>query len=171
MMGLIELRSVTNSIIFLMLILYCSCRDEVQTRQLECILDSVDVDVSEMDIVVSQIDGWTDTTSLISIIYHSESINISIASDLKGRYRGSDIYFSHRNIDTLDKRTYKKIPNQISWEYFKPKEFDEEWIPPPYEPIVIRVEYDIKRGCIKGVIRGKGYVADDILSKCKCANW
>jgi len=171
MMGLIELRSVTNSIIFLMLIVSCSCQDEVLTTPLECILDGIEVNLDGMDIDVSQHNGWTDTTALIIIMYHEKSKNVLSRSNLRGRYKGTDVYFTQSNVDTLDKRTYKQIPNQISWEYFKPKEPDKEWLPPPYDPITISVEYDIKKECIKGVIRGKGYVADDILSKCKCENW
>jgi hypothetical protein len=151
-----------------MLVFFSSCQETVQDGDLECILNAAEVDINGVDIMVGQVDGWTDTTSLISIVYHKKSIDIPIGSNLKGLYKGRDIYFYQSAVDSLDNKKYSQISNSIVWHNFTPKEMDEDFISPPYDPINIQVEYNIKRNCIGEVIRGKGYINKEVISKCRC---
>jgi hypothetical protein len=159
-----------NNIGFLILIfmLLNSCNKKIQSGKLECILDSIKVDVNEMDIEVGQHNGWTDTTTLILVTYHRKSMDISIGSKLKGVYKGSDIYFYQSIVDSLDTKKYRQIPNNIIWNDFIPKKIDKNIIQPPYDPINIQIEYNTKKECIGDVIKGKGYLNGKIISECKC---
>lgn len=152
-----------------MLILFNSCQERrVQDEKLECILNSIKINLAGMDIEVSQHNGWTDTTALMLVTYHRKSMNIPIGSNLKGLYKGKDIYFYQSTIDSLDTKKYRQIPNNITWNNFIPKKIDENIIQPPYDPINIQIEYHTKGNCIAEVIRGKGYINEKIFSGCKC---
>lgn len=170
MMELIELRFVRTNIIIItfILILFNSCQKRMEQGKLECILESIEADVTGMDILVGQHNGWTDSTVLIIIIFEDKSMNIPNNSRLKGRYKGNDIYFNQGNVDTLDTREYKQIPNNIKWSTFVQKEVSDDFMMPPYDPISLQVEYNIKRNCIRDVFKGKGYMLNNAISKCSC---
>jgi CRISPR/Cas system endoribonuclease Cas6 (RAMP superfamily) len=152
-----------------MLMSFSSCQETPQKAILECILNASEIDINGVDILVGQVDGWTDTTSLISIVYHKKSIVISIESNLKGQYKGREIYFYQSTVDSLDNRKYKQIPNDIIWKSFIPKELDENSIQPPYNPDQIQIEYNRKKNCFERVIKGKGFISESI-SKCSCGD-
>lgn len=152
----------------LILFLLNSCQKDIQVGMLECILESIDADKEGIDIFVGQTNGWTDSTTLISIMYHKKSIEIAISSNLKGLYKGCDIFFYQTNLDTMDNKIYKQIPNNINWTDFKQKIVEDNMIVPPYEPVVVQVEYNIKRSCISNIIKGDGYITSSIISKCHC---
>ena len=170
MMELTKQRFVKINIVFfiLILVLFHSCQKRVQNGKLECILDSIKVDVDGMDIEVGQHNGWTDTTALILVTYHRKSIDIPISGNLKGMYKRNDIYFYQTNVDTLDTREYQQVPNNINWYAFEQEMIDDNIIHPPYDPISVQVEYNVKRSCIGDVIKGRGYIMDNILLKCNC---
>lgn len=170
MMELIKQRFVKINIIFFILVLFNSCQERVQDGKLECILDSIKVDVNGMNIEIGQYNGWTDTTVLILVTYHRKSMNIPISGNLKGVYKGNDIYFYQENVDTLDAHEYKKIPNNINWNTFVQKILDSNIIQPPYDPIGVQIEYNIKRDCVSNIVKGKGYRMNNIISKCDCEN-
>ncbi len=170
MMELIELKFTRISIILsvLMLFLFNSCQERVEQQgKLECILESIEIDTKGMNILVGQHNGWTDSTALIVIIFEEKSMEILNNSSLKGRYKENDIYFNQGNVDTLDTREYKQIPNNINWNDFK-EEIDSDFIMPPYDPINIQIEYNVKRNCIGSIVRGEGYIIDNVISKCRC---
>lgn len=167
MMELIEQKFVKINFIFLMLLILNSCQTEVQDGKLECVLDNIKVDLDEVEIEVGQHDGWTDTSALILITFHKKSLNIPIGGNLKGVYKGRDIYFYQTTIDSLDTKKYSQIPNDIRWKSFTPKELDEDIIQPPYNPVNIQIEYNRKKNCFERVIRGKGFISESI-SKCSC---
>ncbi len=154
----------------LIFVLSNSCEKKVQDGKLECILDNIKVDLNGMDIEVGQHNGWTDTTALILITYHKKSANIPISGNLKGKYKGNDIYFYQTNVDTVDTHKYKQIPNNIKWRAFVQQKVSDDFIMPPYDPISLQVEYNIKRNCIGDVFKGKGYLLDNAVSKCSCKN-
>lgn len=168
MMELIELKSVRISILLLMMVVFYSCEEAFQDRTLECLLRSIKVDLEGMEIDVGQHDGWTDSTSLMLITYHRISSEVHISSDLKGTYKGKDIYFYQRTIDSLDKKKYKRIPHDIKWEKITPRRIEENYFPPPYDPINIQVKYNYERNCFEEVIGGKGYIDVKSISNCKC---
>lgn len=160
--------TIINIVFFIVVLVFCnSCKKRLQDGKLDCILDNIAVDVNGMNIEVSQHNGWTDTTVLLSIIYHRKAMNIPISSDFKGVYRGNRIYFSQFNIDSLDRRNYKQIPSNIVWSknVFKIQE-DNTNISFPYNPMSVQIEYDLKTNCISSVIRGKGYMLKNFESKC-----
>lgn len=145
-----------------------ACNYKIGDDKLECLLESIVVDRAEKVIVVGQSDGWTDSTALISIIYYQKSLISPNRSRLKGRYKGTDVYFNQAHVDTLDKKKYKQITNSIVWHEFIPEEIDEDFISPPYDPINIQINYNIKRECFGDVIGGEGFINLDIISKCNC---
>lgn len=167
MMGLIEQRFVKISIIFL--ILQYSCQEVVREEKLECLLESIEIDLNEIEIEVGQHNGWTDTTALILITYHRKSLAMPVVeSNLKGLYQGTDIYFYQSRVDSLDKKIYNQIPNNIVWRSFASSEMNEDVIPPPYDPINVQVEYNFDKNCIGKIIKGKGYIDLKTVAKCKC---
>jgi hypothetical protein len=168
-MELIEQKFVKNNIVLgvLIFLMLNSCQTRMQEGKLECILNNIEVDANGMDIEVGQHNGWTDTTTLILVTYHKKSLGIPIDCNLKGRYKGTDIYFYQSNVDTLDRQQYVQIPNNISWNNFI-QEIDEDFFQPPYDPVEIQVEYNDKRKCFGNVIKGKGYINGKIISECKC---
>lgn len=168
MMVLIEQGYARIKITILILILFSSCQKRVQDGKLECILNSIEVDANEMDIEIGQHNGWNDSTALILVTYHKKSLDIPMGSNLKGLYKGNDIYFYQSSIDSSDNKKYNQIPNNIRWKEFIPKEMDESIIQPPYDPVNIQIEYNLKGNCIVAVIRGKGYINEKLLSRCKC---
>lgn len=168
MMELIGQKFVKINIIILMLMFFYSCQEIIHDKKLECILDSIKVNLDEKEIEVGQHNGWTDTTNLILITYHRKSMNGSVVSKLKGLYKGRDIYFYQSVVDSLDNGKYAQIPNSIDWNNFTPKEIDENIIHPPYDPINIQIEYNMNSNCIVAVIKGKGYINPENISKCKC---
>lgn len=172
MMGLTEQRflSIKFLISLLTLVFLSSCQKESYDGKLECILESVNIDKKEMNVIVGQHNGWTDSTTLIIILFEEKSMNIPINSTLKGKYKQYDIYFSQGNIDSLDNNQYKQIPNNINWYNFTPEEMDEDYISPPYDPINIQVVYDLRTNCFGEVIKGKGFMTNDFASKCQCKN-
>jgi len=173
MMELIKLRYVKINIIFVvfLLILSNSCQEKTeQGRKLECILEGINITTNDVDILVGQHDGWTDSTTLITIIFEDKSMNIPKNSMLKGRYKGNDIYFNQGKVDTLDTREYEQIPNNIKWNTFAEKMLEDDFIQPPYNPISVQVEYNTEGNCVFNIVKGKEYVLKDILSKCDCKN-
>ncbi len=169
MMELMQQRFVRINIVMSLLILlfFTSCHKRVQDGRLECVLESIKIDADSMNILVSQVNGWTDSTALIIVVFEKKSMNIPNNSDLKGEYNGYDIYFNQGNVDTLDTREYKQITNNINWKKNSPKIIDET-LHPPYDPISLQIEYNLERNCIGDIVKGKGYMMGSILSRCKC---
>lgn len=170
MMELIKQRFLNISIYLgiLPLILTVSCKEKSVEGRLECILDNINVDKKGINIEVGQHNGWTAGTVLILITYHKESNKIPIIGNLKGEYRGNDIYYYQANIDSLDQNKYKQISNNIIWQNCIPQEMDNDFISPPYDPINIQIEYNLKKDCIVRIIRGEGFVNKNSMSKCIC---
>lgn len=160
------------TLILFMLILFMltvfSCKESSKNVKLECLLDSINVDLDNVDILVGQANGWTDTTALILITYHKESIKVPIGSRFKSTYKGHDIFFNQESIDTLNTKKYRRIPNNIKWKRHNPKEMDDDYIVPLYNPIQVQIEYNIKRNCFGNIIRGKGLIKEKSIEKCKC---
>ena len=152
------------------LVILISCKRELSNGKLECILASIDINKEGMIIEVGQANKWTDSTVLLIITYHEKSEEKLIGSDLKGVYKGINIYFNQGNIDTLDKKIYRQISNNIKWHTYVSEELDEDYIPPPYDPINIHIEYDLEKECVVEIIRGKGLIDLKTISKCKCNN-
>ncbi|HMP32467.1 MAG TPA: hypothetical protein PKD85_22855 [Saprospiraceae bacterium] len=152
----------------LTLVNFISCQMEENKGKLECILDGVNIDTKGMIIEVGQANGWTDSTVLLLITYHKKSEEELISCNLKGDYKGNNIYFNQGNIDTMDKRVYIQISNNIKWNNHIPHEMDEDYISPPYDPINIQLEYTLEKNCIIEIIRGKGYFNLKTISKCMC---
>jgi hypothetical protein len=150
------------------LVILISCKRESSNGKLECILESIDIEKKGMILAIGQHNGWTDSTVLLLITYHNKSEEKLIGSNLKGAYKGSNIYFNQGNLDTLDKKIYNQISNNIKWHNYVSEEMDEDYIPPPYDPINIQIEYDLEKECVFKIIRGKGYIDLKTLSKCKC---
>lgn len=170
MMELIKQRFLNISLYLglLPLIITISCKEKSVDGRLECILDNINVDKNGINIEVGQHNGWTDGTVLLLITYHEESNKISISGDLKGKYRGNDIYFYQINIDSLDKTKYKQISNNIKWQKCIPYKMNDNYISPPYDPINIQIEYNLKEDCIVKIIGGEGFVKKNDMSKCNC---
>lgn len=120
-----------------MMVAFCTCKQEVHAGKLECLLESLKIELKGMVIEVGQHNGWNDTTSLIMVTYHKKSLKIPIERNLKGSYKGKDIYFYQSTIDSLDKQKYSRIPNGINWVNNTPKKMDEDYFMPPYDPINI----------------------------------
>ncbi len=158
-------------IIFMMviLIIFNSCQQDISRGILECLLANVEITDNEVDIVVGQHNAWNDSMSLIIITYHEKSMNIPMDNELKGMYKGQDIYFYQNNVDPLDKREYKQISNNIVWNNNSIKN-ENEVLAPPYDPISIQIEYNIRRECFGSAIKGKGYLKNDFVSNCGCAD-
>lgn len=171
MMELIKQRFIKSKFILgiFLLVLFNSCTKRMQDGKLECILESIKLNTKEMDIEVGQHNGWTDSTALILITYHRKASGIPISGNLKSTYKGNDIYFYESKVDSTDTKNYKQIPNNISWTEYT-EEIDNDFFYPPYDPINIQVEYDLGANCFGEVIRGKGYIKDNIFSKCECKN-
>lgn len=169
MMELIEQRYGRINIILVVLILavFNSCHENVQLGALECLLENIENTENKVDILVGQHNGWSDTTALIIVTYHKKSMNIPISSELKGTYNGHDIFFYQTIIDSLDKKKYKQIPNNIIW-VNNSLEIKNETFSPPYDPMSVQVEYNIRTNCIGDVVKGEGYLTNNFRSKCGC---
>src|SRR5690554_7089254 len=139
MMELIKQKLIKTSGILLILILYCSCQEVVQDRKLECLLESIKVDLDAVEIEVGQHNGWTDSTALILITYYEKPLKTPTKGNLKGLYNGKNIYYYQSVVDSLDNKKYNQIPNSIIWSKFIPVEMDKDFISPPYDPINIQV--------------------------------
>ena len=170
MMELIKQGFIKNNFIFgmfLLLVLLDSCTKKMQDGTLECILESAKLNTNEMYIEVGQHNGWTDSTALILITYHRKASGVPISGNLKSTYKGHDIYFYESILDSNDSRKYEQIPNNIYWTEYA-EEVDNDYFYPPYDPVAIHVEYNFQTKCFGEVVRGKGYINDNILSGCKC---
>ncbi|MEZ4910567.1 MAG: hypothetical protein R2774_06865 [Saprospiraceae bacterium] len=150
------------------LVILLSCKRESSNGKLECILESVKIEKKDLDIIVGQHNRWTDSSSLIVILFEEKNMNISNNSKLKGKYSQNDIYYNQGNIDTLDKKKYRQISNSIKWQTHVPHEMEKDYISPPYDPINIQIEYDLDKDCIIDIIRGKGFIDSKTISQCKC---
>jgi hypothetical protein len=171
MMELIKQRFLNISLYLgILTLLLFSCIKKSVEGSLECILDNINVDKKGINIEVGQHNGWTDATVLILVTYHKKSNEISISGNLKGEFRGNDIYFYQSNIDSLDKKKYKQISNNINWQNYIPLEMDEDYISPPYDPINIQIEYSLKKECIVQIINGEGFINKNRISVCMCVN-
>ncbi len=170
MMGLTEQRLLSIKVIIGLLAFgfLSSCQKGSYDGKLECILESVNIDKKGIVIEVGQDNEWTDTTILILVTYHKKSNEILIGGNLKGVYRGNDIYMYETNSGSTGNKKFNKIPNNINWYNLTPKEIDEDYISPPYDPINIQVEYDLRTNCFGEVFRGKGLIKENIFAKCKC---
>lgn len=146
-----------------------SCHESRQTGMLECLLDNIKDTGNKEDILVGQHNGWSDTTALIIITYHKKSMNIPIVSELKGKYKGHNIYFYQTNIDSLDDKRYEQISNNIPWDK-NLLEIEDKALLPPYDPMEVQIEYNIGNDCIGGVVKGKGFLANNFAHECQCEN-
>lgn len=151
----------------LILAIFNSCQQDKQVGMLECLLENIESIEDEVDIDVGQHNGWNDSMSLIIITYHEKSMNIPMNNELKGRYKGQDIYFYQGDINSLDKKEYKQIPNNIVWNNNSIK-IDNEIFAPPYDPISIQIEYHTRRKCFGSAIKGKEYLKSNFGLNCAC---
>jgi len=169
MMEFIERRLKRIRLLVLILLFFSSCQNTVQEGALECVLEGIKIEFEGKNIIVGQADGWTDSTSLITVLLESKSFNIPISSDLIGIYKGNDIFLNQRSLDSMDSKQYEQIQNNITWKYYLPEiEGNTDIVMPPYEPAIVQIEYNNKKKCFGKIIRGKKIVDNNVISKCSC---
>jgi hypothetical protein len=171
MMELIKLRYRKINIFFIFLILgSTSCQDKSKTCYLENILDNIGVNLEATTLIIGQGDGWTDSTTLVSMILDDDNKYISTnMMKYKGHYNGINIYFNQINIDSMDSKKYISIPSKINWiDNNDLYVIDENEISPPHESTKIEIEYNLKKKCIIEIIRGKELLKENQLFDCMC---
>ncbi|CAD5253884.1 hypothetical protein IMPR6_80033 [Imperialibacter sp. EC-SDR9] len=141
---------------------------------LECVLDaytSVSPWTSGREIFISDMKGWTDTTSIVRIL-KINSGEISTGKVFFSNYKDIGIYMEYGELQADEvihefQEVSLSLPNNLTWQLVELDNNGEEKWQPDDEYDELQFSYNPQKQCIEKIIMGEETLVQKLKSDCR----
>ena len=105
------------------------------------------------EIFISDMKGWTDSTSIVRIL-NIDSKDIESGKIYSTEYKGNKVYLEYGNLKdnmiTLDYSNYEfSIPNKLNWKIIELNNKEDDGITPPEQFDEVQIIYNPTKNCFE----------------------